>query len=156
EPSFSILFDFKLNPDPKISGSFTLTNLSGATQTFSVSASMSGLTPIPGSTTYAGFFGEGTLTDANLSSSGTLVSALFYQGLMDGSSVVNRGSFTIDASGGAGISNTISQEAFGPTGGGPALTNSIGVAFPGFSLTAGDSVQVPFEFTVVPEPGTLA
>ena len=47
--SFSILFDFKLNPDPKVAGSFTLQNLSGTTQTFTVTATLGGLLPIAGS-----------------------------------------------------------------------------------------------------------
>lgn len=38
-------------------------------------------------------------------------------------------------------------------GTGPGVASSIGVAFPSFSLTAGDRVQIPFMFLVVPEPG---
>jgi len=152
-PSFSIVFDFTLNPDPVISGSFALQNLSGATQIFSVSATLGGLASIAGPTTISGGFGEGLLSDTNNSESAVLVTAAFYQARIDGVGVQDLGSFNpLEASGGPGITNTISQEAFGP-GPGPGVTSSIGVAFPGFSLTAGDRVETPFDFRVVPEPG---
>ena len=145
--SFSIVFDFTLNPDPKVAGSFTLQNLSGATQTFTVTATL-GVLPIAGPTTVSGFYGEATYTDLN-SNGVMLASPLFYQAQIDGSGVMSLGNFMLDAS--AGTSGTTSQEIFGP-GAGPGVATSIGVRFPGFSLTAGDKVEVPFEFTVVPEP----
>src|SRR5262245_55919038 len=55
-PSFSIVFDAQLNADPSIMGSFTLTNLSGTTQTFSVSATLGGVS-VGGPTTIQGYFG---------------------------------------------------------------------------------------------------
>jgi hypothetical protein len=149
--SFSILFDLKLTPDPKIAGSFTLKNLSGTTQTFTVSATLSGLTPIAGPTSMSGSYGEATYTDLN-ENGVTFESAPFYQATIDGASVTNPGlgSFSFTAS--AGAYGTTSQETFGPEAG-PGVASSIGVRFPGFSLTAGDQVEVPFEFSVVPEPG---
>jgi hypothetical protein len=152
--SFSILFDLKLNPDPKLAGSFTLQNLSGTTQTFTVAATLSGLASIGAPTSMSGFYGEATYTDLN-DSGVTLASALFYQPLIDGNPVLGNplkglGSFSLTAS--AGTSGTTSQESFGPETG-PGVGSSIGVRFPGFSLTAGDQVEVPFEFAVVPEPG---
>jgi hypothetical protein len=155
-PSFSILFDFALNTDPAVSGSFTLTNLSGTTQTFTVAATLSGLLPIVGPTRIGGSFGDATYTDANGDESVEISSAAFYRAMIDGGGVHDLGLFDQMASGGPGIFGTISREEFGkpiPNDVGPAVAGSIGVSFPGFSLTPGDSVQVPFEFVVaVPEP----
>jgi hypothetical protein len=148
--SFSFVFDFSLNADPKVAGSFTLQNLSGSTQTFTVSATL-GVLPLGGPTTMTGSFGDVTFTDTN-DSDVTLASALFYQARIDGLGVQDLGAFNSNASGGPGVSGVISKLAFGPTAG-PGVASSIGVAFPGFSLTAQDKVEVPFEFTVVvPEP----
>lgn len=154
-PSFSIVFDFTLNPDPAVSGSFTLTNLSATPQTFSVSATLSVL-PIAGPTKMGGSFGDATYTDVNQSSDVEISSAAFYRALIDGVGVKDLGKFDSSASGGPGVFGTISQESFGtpiPSAAGPGVSSSIGVGFPGFTLTSGDSVQVPFEFVVTaPEP----
>jgi hypothetical protein len=152
-PSFSFVFDVSLNADPSVAGSFTLQNLSGTTQTFTVSATL-GVVPLAGPTTMTGGFGEVSFTDTN-DSSATLASALFYQARIDGLGVQNLGSFDTNASGGPGVVGTISPLAFGPTAG-PGVATSIGVAFPGFSLTAQDRVEVPFSFTVVPEPDSAS
>ena len=153
--SFSLVMDLQLHADPVISGSFSLTNLSGSTQTFSVSASLS-TAPFGAPTTFSGSFGDATYSDANGDSDVTISSAVFYRALIGATVVAERGSFSNqNASGGPGITGTLSQEAFGPTGGGPG-GSSITAAFPGFSLTAGDKVETPFVFSVVPEPGSLA
>jgi len=152
--SYSLVMDLQLHADPSISGSFSLTNLSGSTQTFTVGASMS-TAPFGGPTTYSGSYGDATFTDTSGNGDVTLSSAVFYQALIDAAIVAQRGSFTQNAFGGSGISGTISQEAFGPTGGGPG-GSSIAIKFPGFSLTAGDKVETPFTFSVVPEPGTTS
>jgi hypothetical protein len=150
-PSFSILFDLTLNPDPAISGSFTLTNLSGSTQTFTVSATL-GVLPIAGPTQLSGSFGDATYTDANGDASVTVSADPFYRAEIDGGGVQDLGSFGFTTSGGPGISGTLSMEAFAKSNPG-GVVGTIGVAFPGFSLTPGDSLQVPFEFSVAaPEP----
>lgn len=149
-PSFSVLFDLTLNPDPFIGGNFTLRNLSGTTQTFTLTATL-GATPIGGPTTLSGSQGEATFTDTNDSASVVLASTLFYQAQIDGAAVESQGNFSLEASGEPGISGTTAQGLFGPEAG-PGVGSSIGVAF-SFSLTAGDTVEVPFEFAVVPEPG---
>jgi len=154
-PSFSILFDFTLNPDPAVSGSFTLTNLSGTPQTFSVSATL-GVLPIAGPTRIGGSYGDTIYRDANNDSNVELSSAAFYRAEIDGSGVHDLGSFDVMAFGGPGVFGTVSQDTFGtpiPSDPGPGVVSSIGVAFPGFTLTPGDSVEVPFEFVVsAPEP----
>ncbi len=160
-PSFFLLFAVALNPDPAISGSFTLTNLSGTTQTFTVSATL-GVLPIAGPTRIGGSYGATTYTDVNGDSGVTVATAganPFYRALIDGAGVQDLGFFNVTAFGGPGVFGTISPELFGvpiPSQVGPGVSGSIGVAFPGFTLTAGDSVQVPFEFRVVPEPGFAA
>jgi hypothetical protein len=156
---FSYSFGLGGNVDPSVSGSFTLINLSSATQTFSVSATL-GVSPIGAPTRIGGSYGPMTYTDVNLDSSVTLASAIFYQARIDGVGVHDLGSFNVTASGGAGAFGTDSGLDFGTPipslPGGPAVTTSIGVAFPGFSLTAGDSVSTAFEFAVVPEPGFVS
>jgi hypothetical protein len=154
--SLSLTPTLTANPDGsfsasgEVAGSFTLQNLSGSTQTFTVSATL-GVLPLGGPTTMTGSFGDVTFTDTN-DSDVTLASALFYQARIDGLGVQDLGAFNSNASGGPGVSGVISKLAFGPTAG-PGVASSIGVAFPGFSLTAQDKVEVPFEFTVVvPEP----
>jgi hypothetical protein len=54
-----------------------------------------------------------------------------------------------------GGSFTIPAEAF-PNQPGPGVSSSIRVAFPGFTLTALDTVEVPFNITVtsIPEPAS--
>jgi hypothetical protein len=152
----SILFDFRLNPDPKITGKFTLQNMSGTPQTYTVLATLSGLAPIGGPTSISGYYGPGTATDLN-NGSVALSTQLFYQAQIDGTPVKNLGNFMLEQSSGPpppviGISVETSQELFGPEAGLP-VAGSISVFFPGFSLTAGDQLEVPFEFSVVPEPG---
>lgn len=160
--SYSLLFDFHVNPDPAISGSFTLVNLSGTTQSFTVSATLSGLAALGPPVSIAGSFGAGpdaTFTNTGLADDpnevdgATLASAVFYQARIDGTSVASLGSFSSTVEGPIPIGSTISPESFGPQLL-PAqqVMGSIGVAFPGFSLTARDTLVVPFEFVVVPEP----
>jgi hypothetical protein len=152
--SFTLLFDFVLNPDPAVSGSFTLTNASAESRSFSVSATL-GVLPVAGPTRIGGSYGETTYTDENGDSTVTLSASSsdpFYRAQIDGIGVVDLGSFDVTAFGGPGVFGTISPEIFGPNDVGPAVSGSIGVTFPGFTLTAGDKVHVPFEFVVVPEP----
>jgi hypothetical protein len=157
-PSFSLVFNLTLNPDPSLAGSFTLTNLSSSTQFFSVSATLAVL-PIAAPTKMGGFYGDVTYTDANNDSSVTLATNgtdPFYRAQIDGVTVQGRGSFNDTAFGGPGAFGTISQDAWGtpiPSATGPGVASSIGVSFPAFSLTPGDRVEVPFEFVVnAPEP----
>jgi len=155
---FDLAFDFRLEGDPSISGSFTLVNLSGAEQTFSVSASLGGIAAIPAPTLMGGSFGDLTYTDLNqdgLVRVATVGGAFFYQALIDGSSVQDLGQFDLGPT-----SGVLPKQSFGvpiPSASGPGVTTSIGVDFPAFSLTAGDQVTTPFEFVVVvPEPASAA
>jgi hypothetical protein len=133
-------------------GSFTLTNLSAATQVFSVSATL-GLAPLGGPTLMGGSFGDLAYTDLNNDRIVQVIASPFYQAQIDGASVQNLGNLNLGP-----LSGVLPKQSWGvpiPSTSGPGVTSSIGVAFPGFSLTAGDQVQTPFEFVVVvPEPST--
>src|SRR5262245_49596127 len=94
--SFSLVFNMQLNPDPEVKGSFTLTNLSGSPQNFSVSATLSVL-PVGSPSTMSGSVGDITFTDANNDNVLHLISALFYQARIDGTGVQDLGSFDSDA-----------------------------------------------------------
>jgi len=155
--SYELLFDMTIDADPAISGSFTLRNLSTTTQTFALSATLDVL-PIAGPTLVGGSF-EGTYTDTDTDPTDTpevtIATALFYQASIDGVPVASLGAFNLNAFGGEGVEGTISPEAFGVpilSQVGPGVSGAIAVAFPGFSLSPGDTVHVPFEFVVVPEP----
>lgn len=152
--AYSILYDFVLNPDPSLSGSFTLTSLSTSTQTFSLSATMSGVS-LAGPTRVGGSFGTVTYTDKNEGTLG-LGANPFYRAEIDGGGIQDLGSFSFNPlTGGTGLSLIQSGEAFGVPipndfrqGG---VSNSIGVRF-AFTLTAGDETHLnDFKFIVVPE-----
>jgi len=152
--SFHLTWDLVLHQDPSISGSFTLTNLSSSTQTFSVSASLS-LAPIATPTRIGGSVGDVVLTDDN-DGLAILDAPTFYQAQIDGAGVHDIGPVHI----GPGAGGTSPMQSFGvpiPSDPGPPVASSIGVAFPGFSLTAHDMVATPFAFDVepVPEPASL-
>jgi hypothetical protein len=155
---FSLTFDLRLEGDPAISGSFTLVNLSGATQTFSVSATL-GVAAIPAPTLIGGSFGDLAYTDLNqdgLVRVATVGGGFFYQALIDGISVQDLGAFDLGPT-----SGVLAKQSFGvpiPSAAGPGVTTSIGVGFPAFSLTAGDQIETPFELVVVvpePAPGAM-
>jgi hypothetical protein len=150
---FDLAYDFRLEGDPAITGNFTLVNLSGAPQTFSVSATL-GVAAIPAPTVIGGSFGDLIYTDLNqdgLVRVATVGGAFFYQALIDGLSVQDLGQFDLGPT-----SGVLPKQSFGvpiPSASGPGVTTSIGVGFPAFSLTAGDQIETPFEFVVVvPEP----
>ena len=158
KPSFSLDFSLLVQTDPTLSGTFTLTNLSSTTQFFSVTATMS-VAPLAAPTKMGGFFGDLTYTDANQDSTVTLATNgvdPFYRAQIDGVTVQSLGSFNLNAFGGPGVFGTYAQQTWGtpiPSAPGPGVSSTIGVAFPAFSLTPGDSVQVPWEFVVnAPEP----
>jgi PEP-CTERM motif-containing protein len=152
--SFRLTWDIVLHSDPSLTGSFTLTNLSSMTQTFSVSATL-GILPIPTPTRIGGSVGDVVLTDDN-DGLAILDSATFYRAQIDGVGVHDFGPVHI----GPGAGGTSPMQSFGvpiPSDPGPPVTSSIGVAFPAFSLTAHDMVSTPFEFRAdpVPEPASL-
>ena len=154
-------WDVVVDPDPLISGTLIITNLSALTDTFTLTGTLPA-TPLPGPNVMGGYFGAITYTDSNSNSTVTLSTVgtnPFYQAMIDGLPVQGLGSFSLNAFGGPGVFGTASQQSFGapiPNAPAPAVGSSIGVALQ-FSLTAGDSVEIPFLFEVasVPEPSTV-
>jgi hypothetical protein len=158
-------WDFTLNPDPSITGNFTLTNLSSATQTFVLTMTL-GIAPIGPSLSISGSIGAGSVTDMN-GDGATLTTAgsnPIYSALIDGTSVHDlltafqsfttpqsqSGGFTPATFGPASFTDTLAQSA----------TSFIQIKDE-FSLTAHDTTTVPQFFDVqpagtVPEPATLA
>jgi hypothetical protein len=150
---FSLHYQFSVIADPTLSGSFTLTNLTGHTQTFSISAAL-GVLPLAGPTSISGFFGDAHLSAPVGTGEATLTANPFYQARIDGATVKTLGSnLNVTTTGGT---FTIPMESF-LNQAGPAVNSSIGVAFSSFTLTGLHSVQVPFGVTVasVPEPASV-
>jgi len=158
----SLVFTF--DPDPSITGFFSLTNISPTVMTFTLSATLSGLS-LASPVSISGFVGAGTLTDLNgqgatLTDSGVSI----YTALIDGVPVhtlLDPPQLYVStplASGGPGAPATIPFTSFGPSTLAQPLNSSITTAFQ-FRLTPGDQVSLPFAFTVepvpAPEPGSL-
>jgi hypothetical protein len=149
-------WQFVLDPDPSISGSFSLTNLSNVTQNFSVSATMS-VSPVVGPLSISGSVGAGVLTDMN-GGGATLSSAVnpLYGALIDGASVQTllNAPYSYSVSSGVGGAPgppvTIPMFSFGPQGLNQSISGSIGIGFPGFMLTSLDQYQTPFAFDATP------
>jgi PEP-CTERM motif len=154
EGQFELSWQLRLEGDPNITGSFTLQNLSGTTQTFSVTATL-GVLPLAGPTRIGGSYGDVVFTDFNNDGVVFFDASPFYNAQIDGASVQSLGNLH-----GGPTSGTFPIESFGvpiPSAPGPGVATSIGVAFPAFSLTAGDRLETPFGFTVepVPEPASI-
>jgi hypothetical protein len=151
-------WSFLLDPDPSISGSFSLTNLSGITQTFAVTASLFFGPAIGPSLSATGYVGAGTLNDtggggAQLTDAGgialytALIDNVPVQTLLDAPQVYT----SVPGPFGPGSPVTIPMASFGPTILAQSANSLIGTAFE-FTLTNGDQVSLPFGFTVTPAP----
>ena len=163
--SFNCDWSIVVNEDPQITSTFTLTNISAVTQTFTMNVTLP-IAAFGPTTVQGGYYGDavnGTVyTDANNSGSVTLATVggtPFYQALVNGILSQGLGSFTLTADCGAGCIGDTSQESWGtpiPSAPfGPASTN-MRIRW-NFSLTAGDSVSTKgfFQVEPVPEPATL-
>jgi len=149
--SFSLSYQFNVIADPSVTGSFTLTNISDHTQAFFIKVTL-GVSPIAGPTSVSGFDGPVLVTAPIGTPEATLTASPLYQAQIDGVTVESLGNINVTTTGG---SATVPAEVFSNHPG-PAVSSSIGVAFTGFTLTALDTVQVPFQATVVsvPEPAS--
>lgn len=159
--SLAMAWDVVVDPDPLIAGTLNITNLSASTDTFTLAGTLPA-SPLAGPNVMGGYFGALTYTDTNGNSTVTLSTVganPFFQAMIDGLPVQGLGSFSLNAFGGPGVFGTASQQSFGspiPSAAAPAVTSSIGVLIQ-FTLTPGDSVEIPFYFEVaaVPEPSTV-
>jgi len=151
---------YVVDPDPFITGTFSLTNETALSQQFIVDFSLP-ISPAMSQSIISGQM-SGTLTDANGSGSasmtstngGPVYSALadeaFVQGLMSNANQTVTTAFgTTSFSGGSfGQGSTLY---------GPAINNTIAIRF-AFTLSAGDSVSFSSIFVAnpVPAPGAIA
>lgn len=170
--NFSCDWSITVNPDPSITSTFTLTNLSSSTQTFLMTITLP-IAPQGPSTVQGGYFGNDPnavfpaipntrYTDANGDSDVTLATVgtnSFYTALVNGVISQQLGVFSLNANGGPGVYGEISQQLWGtpiPSAPfGPASGN-IQIKWQ-FSLTAGDTVSSKgfFQVEPVPEPSSL-
>lgn len=168
--TFQCDWALNVNPDPSITGTFNLTNLSATTQNFVMNVTL----PVPGGlsapTVMGGYIGSAAngieYFDQNLDSTVTIASiglTPIYQAQLNTPTVTVQGlllgSFT--AFGGPGAFGDISQLLWGtpiPSAPGPGFTTSMRIRT-SLSLTAGDRVSLPVNFVIepapVPEPGSF-
>ena len=164
--NFNCDWSIVVNPDPQVTSTFTLTNISAVTQTFIMNVTLP-IGVFGPTTVQGGFYGDGltgtTYTDTNGSGNVTLATVganTFYNALVNGISSQALGNFTVSAP----VSGSLPQQTWGtpiPSAPfGPASGN-IRISWQ-FSLTAGDSVSTKGFFQVeqtpqpAPEPATVA
>jgi hypothetical protein len=174
--NFNCDWSITVNPDPQITSTFTLTNISAVTQTFIMTVTLP-IAALGPTTVQNGYFGDpvnGTqYTDTSGNSDVTLWTVpghFFYQALVNGVASQSLGSFDpsagpvppppggLNATGGPGVFGNLSQQTWPstPTLFGPASGN-IQIRWE-FSLTAGDQVSTKGFFQVeraVPEPSSV-
>jgi hypothetical protein len=154
-PGTSLSWTYLVDPDPFVTGTFTMTNETAAARDYVVDFSL----PIAPALSACLLSGQvaGTLTDANGSGSALLTSVgggfvysaladdAFVQGLMaNASHQVSTANGTSSFSGGSfGFPTPVR---------GPAINLTIGIRF-SFSLSAGDSVSFSSVFVANPVPG---
>jgi hypothetical protein len=171
-PSFNCTWSITVNPDPQITSTFTLTNISGVTQNFVMNVTLP-IAAIGPATVQGGYFGDAvngtTYTDANGDSNVTLNTVganPFYQALVNGIASQSLGSFGplgLNANGGPGVQGNLSQQLWGtPIPSAPFGPASVNIRIRWqFSLTPGDSVSTQGFFQVeqggvtTPEPAML-
>ena len=162
---FNCDWSIVVNPDPQITSTFTLTNITAVTQNFVMTVTLPIAALGPG-TVQGGYFGDlvnGTqYTDTSGNSDVTLATVganPFYSALVNGILSQGLGSFTLNANGGPGVFGNESQQTWGdpiPSAVfGPASGN-IQIRWR-FSLTAGDQVSTKgfFQVEQAPEPTTV-
>jgi hypothetical protein len=160
--NFNCDWSIVVNPDPQITSTFTLTNISAATQTFIMTVTLP-IAAFGPTTVQGGYFGHAltgtTYTDTNASGGVTLAtvgSNKFYTALVNGILSQDLGSFSVSAP----VSGTLPQQAWGtpiPSAPfGPASGN-IQIRWQ-FSLTGGDQVSTQgfFQVEQAPEPASAA
>jgi hypothetical protein len=165
--SYDMSWSFVVDPDPSITGTFNLTNLSNKTQTFTLTVTLP-IAPIGPSLSIAGSVATlGSLTDNN-GNGATLESTPFndpiYSARIDNVSVHTLLDAAQSFTAGSNSNGGTSTVTFGPASFSDILaqsaTSSISIR-DAFNLTAGDAVTLPVFFDVqpagaVPEPGSLA
>ncbi len=167
--NFTCDWEVTVNPDPIITGTFNLTNLSALPQNFALTVTL----PVPlglgAPTVMGGYVGDainGTqYFDQNGDSSVTLQDVAgtpIYQARIGATTVQGLLLGSFNAFGGPGVFGNINQLVWGapiPSAPGPGIpvAGNINVRTT-LNLSGGDRVAIPVHFDVqpVPEPGTLA
>ena len=150
-----------VNPDPQITSTFTLKNITAVTQNFVMTVTLPiglfGPTTVQG-----GYFGDGvtgtTYTDTSGNGNVTLATVganPFYRALVNGIVSQDLGSFTVSAP----VSGSLPQQAWGtpiPSAAEGPASGNIQIRWQ-FSLTAGDQVATKgfFQVEQAPEPATV-
>ena len=156
---FAVSWNLVVDPDPVVSGSFSLTNISPSLQSFVLTITLNSVA-MPGPNVMGGSFGDIVVYDQDNNGSVEFDSNPFYQALIDGNAVgPGLGFNAVVLSGTPGFNLNLGQGSFGnpiPSAAAPAVNTSIGTRVT-FTLSPGDRVQVPFSFRVeaVPEPASL-
>jgi len=157
-PNTSLSWIYLVDPDPFVTGTFSLTNETTVSRDYVLDFSLD-ISPAMTESSLAGQI-FGTITDANGSGSAlmtainggfvysALADELFVQGLMQNAShqVTSVGGSTSFSGGSFGFPVPVS---------GPAINSSIGIRF-AFSLSAGDSVSFSSVFVANPIPAPAA
>ena len=173
--NFQCNWDVSVNPDPQITSTFTLKNLSASTQNFVMTVTLPIATLSP-TTRQGGYFGDPLNGTTYTDTSGpagdgavtlsTVAGTPFYQAIVNAGGVgsyVSQGLGSFDdpnglsASGGPGISGNLSQQSWGtpiPSQAFGPATGNIQIKWT-FRLTAGDTVSTQGFFRVEPEPSEM-
>jgi len=154
-PGTSLSWTYLVDPDPFVTGTFTMTNETSSARDYVVDFSL----PIAPALSASLLSGQvaGTLTDANGSGSALLTSVgggFVYSALADEAFVQGLMANATHQVSTANGTSSFSGGSFGfPTPvAGPAINKSIGIRFV-FSLSAGDSVSFSSVFVANPVPG---
>jgi len=157
-PNWTFEWDLMGDPDPFITGSVSMVNNSGATQTFLIDISIP-ISPALAAPTLMGGSIQGGMTVDNTPGELSSVGDSIYRALIDGAEVGEPAKLFDDPTTtglvGAGLSPSLGSESFGtpiPSAPGPAVSSSIGIRFE-FSLTPGDRATFTASFFVIPAPG---
>ncbi|MBL8745502.1 MAG: hypothetical protein JNK58_04005 [Phycisphaerae bacterium] len=159
---FSVSFNTVLDPDPFISSSFTIQNMTGMTQNFTVTTTLPTFPVLFAPTTMtgsvSGTVGDGDGALAPTGFGGTVTTQAngrpYYEALVDG--LDTRSLYTAPQVHNAplGLTSTIPTQNF-INEVGPAVISSIGIRN-AFTLTSGDNAAFTSTFLIVPTPSGLA
>ena len=159
---WKVEWDLQVDPDPLITGVFTVTNLSNAPQSFSLTSVLPLLSPITGGTLTGGAI-SGSLVDVGGGAELTVlpgsnppsiytaqIDDVDFQTLLDAPISITAPEF---------LSVNFGPESFGgpvPTLAGPDVLSSIAIDY-NFRLSGGDVVVLAGTFVVepIPEPSTI-
>ena len=140
-----------VKPDPVIAGTFSITNMTAATETFNISLNL------PVGTAFSPAQQSGslglTLTDAN-NDGQALLNTQTWTGLIDTAPALRL--FTTDplmclGLGGSGCSATIAPVSSGPSIYAAGIASTMGINL-SFDLSAGDKVSFTSNYSVAPVP----